>query len=338
MKPMLILSYLLLAATASPAQEPLGPCRFDTAALSFAGTPAEQAECLMRKVVWKGELKPQKLPKVLHALLSGEHGPPAPFRDAALAAFPEHYRAYAAQHAQAPVSITEEGLPLLYFVIHDTSMPFLGREVFPKRLDSDLRVNDLTPYVREDPVGHIFLNRSGQIWPGHDFAENWRATKFETRVIGYPARGRFTHIELVQPRRYARGSASLGDTLAPRPGFSREQYRQLAALYVYASARAGHWLIPAQHATLDAGLEDAHDDPQNFEIKAFARELELLINPRRKQPQSPAAPPFRHRLRPHRHHETPAGFALFGWPLDFEHIARAVSFQLRCKCQGFRLG
>ena len=55
------------------------------------------------------------------------------------------------------------------------------------------------------------------------------------------------------------------------------QYRMLAALYVYASARAGAWLIPAQHNTVDAGIPDAHDDPQNFELKQFARELEKLV-------------------------------------------------------------
>jgi hypothetical protein len=290
---MIIASVLaaMLAETSPVLAQTPGTCRFDIPTLTFAGTPAEQATCLMQKVVWKGALRPQKLPKVLHALLSGEHGPPARYRDGALAAFPEHYRDYAIRHADSPVSKTEAGLPLLYFVIHDTSMPFLGTERFPRALDSDLRVNDLRPYVLEYPVGHIFLNRAGQIWPGHEFAESWRATKFETRVVGYPARGRFAHIELVQPRRYAPGSTSLGDTLAPKPGFSREQYRQLAALYVYASARAGTWLIPAQHATLDAGLEDAHDDPQNFELKDFGRELELLINPQRMPPRSPDALP-----------------------------------------------
>ncbi len=70
-------------------------------------------------------------------------------------------------------------------------------------------------------------------------------------MVGVPARGRFVHIELVQPRRHSPGSKSLGDTLAPKPGFSKAQYRQLAALYVYASARAGEWLIPAFHATVD---------------------------------------------------------------------------------------
>ena len=59
----------------------------------------------------------------------------------------------------------------------------------------------------------------------------------------------------------------------------------LAALYVYVSARAGRWLIPGFHATVDAGIPDAHDDPQNFELERFAAELEALVSPQpRKQP------------------------------------------------------
>jgi hypothetical protein len=50
----------------------------------------------------------------------------------------------------------------------------------------------------------------------------------------------------------------------------------LAALYVYVSARAGRWLIPAQHNTVDSTIPDAHDDPQNFDLQAFGKELEKL--------------------------------------------------------------
>lgn len=270
----------LLCLGARPAlADEIGHCRFDTATLTFAGTPVEQAQCLVQKVQWKGELKRQKLPRVLRSLISGEGGPPAPYQAAAMALFPEPYRAYASEHAADPASKTEAGIPLAYFVVHDTSTPFLGDAPFPRHLDTDAEINSFEPYLAKEPVAHIFLNRYGQIWPGHDFARPWRATKLETRVVGVPARGRFVHIELVQPRRHAPGSTSLGDTLAPKPGFSKAQYRQLAALYVYVSARAGRWLIPAFHATVDAGIPEAHDDPQNFELKQFARELEQLIKP-----------------------------------------------------------
>ena len=44
-----------------------------------------------------------------------------------------------------------------------------------------------------------------------------------------------------------------------------------------ASVRTGAWLIPAFHAVIDEGIYDKHDDPQNFELEAFAASLEKLL-------------------------------------------------------------
>ena len=273
-----VLLPIIAAALPVPAlADEIGECRFDRETLSFAGDRVEQATCLLRKIEPLAVRKAQKLPPVIHRLMEDPGAPSLGMMEAALAAFPEPYRAYAIEHARDPVSQTQAGLPLLYFVIHDTSTPFYGDEPFPKRLESDLLVNSFEPYIAREPVAHIFLNRVGQIWAGHDFVEPWRATKLESYVIGPAARGRFVHIETVQPRRFAPGSDSLANTVGPQPGFSKAQYRMLAALYVYASARAGRWLIPAQHNTVDAGIPDAHDDPQNFELDRFAQELEALI-------------------------------------------------------------
>ena len=278
----IIIAILLLAATPAWAQDvpvgPVGLCRFDPATLTFAGTPAEQAECLMQKVARGGAIAPRPLPVTFKALLAKGRAPTPEQSKAAIAAFPEPYRGFATLYADWPPSRTSGGMPLAYFVIHDTSMPFLGNDPFPRDPDRDLRVNDLWVYATDEPVAHIFLNRAGTIWPGHELVEGWRATKLESWVVGPAARGRFFHVETVQPRRYAPGSTSLGDTLAPVPGFSTAQYRMLAALYVYASARAGAWLIPAQHATMDAGLPDGHDDPQNFEVEKFAAEVERILD------------------------------------------------------------
>lgn len=274
-----VLAALTLAAPLSAEQ--VGGCKFDRATLTFAGTPVEQATCLLRKVRLLGEKDSQPLPPVIRQLLEGGGAPSPAQNEAAMAAFPQPYQAYARQYADWPASKTEAGLPLLYFVIHDTSHPFYGADRFPKRLDTDHRINAFTPYMdatfAKAPVAHIFLSRYGQIWAGHDFSEPWRATKLESRVIGAPARGRFVHIETIQPRRYIEGYTDRGHTYGPRPGFSKAQYRQLAALYVYASARAGRWLIPAFHATVDDQIPEAHDDPQNFELERFAKELEKLV-------------------------------------------------------------
>ncbi len=277
-----IASVLALSLVAPAMAEEIGECRFDRDTLTFAGTPLEQASCLLRKVKLLGEKEPQPLPPVIARLITQGGAPSAAMKEAALAAFPQPYQDYARLHANDPASQTEGGLPVAYFVIHDTSEPFYGNDPFPKNLDTDLRVNSFTSYMDQTfgsaPVAHIFLSRYGQIWAGHDFQEPWRATKLESRVVGVPARGRFVHIETVQPRRFLPGATSRGQTQGPVPGFSKAQYRMLAALYVYASARAGHWLIPGFHATVDAGIPDAHDDPQNFELKQFAKELEKLVN------------------------------------------------------------
>jgi hypothetical protein len=279
---------LILLSLASPIRaEPIGECRFDPKTFAFAGTPVEQATCLLRKVRLLGDKAPQPLPDVLALLLTSENAPTPAQKAAAIAAFPEPYRSYAREHQDRPASTTQAGLPLHYFVIHDTSTPFYGAEPFPRWLDRDHRVNDFTPYMdgtfADSPVAHIFLSRYGQIWAGHDFSEGWRATKLESRVIGPAARGRFAHIEVIQPRRFLPGYTDREHTRGPRPGFSKAQYRQLAALYVYASARAGHWLIPAFHTTIDAGIPDAHDDPQNFKLRMFAKDLERLVNPPRRR-------------------------------------------------------
>ena len=280
------LAFLLTLVAMPAAAEEIGECRFDRDTLTFAGTPVEQATCLLRKIGVLAQRTPQPLPAVFAELLSGNGAPTAVHKAAALAAFPQPYQDYARTWADTPLSKTEAGLPALYFVIHDTSTPFYGDQPFPRHLDTDWAVNSFQPYMdgtfAREPVAHIFLSRYGQIWAGHEFQEGWRATKLESRMVGPAARGRFVHIETVQPRRYIKGFADRSHTYGPTPGFSAAQYRQLAALYVYTSARAGRWLIPAQHNTVDAGIPDAHDDPQNFELERFAAEVEKLVSPPRK--------------------------------------------------------
>jgi len=282
MKRLLALPLLLTPLTALA--EEIGECRFDRDTLTFAGSPLEQATCLLRKIEPLAVRKAQPLPKVIVRLMTDASPPTPAMKEAALAAFPEPYRTYAREHADDPVSKTEEGLPLLYFVIHDTSEPFYANDPFPPGLNNDLKVNSFASYMDTTfaaaPVAHIFLNRVGQIWAGHEFSEPWRATKLESRIVGPRARGRFVHIETVQPRRFLPGATSRGQTYGPKPGFTPDQYRMLAALYVYVSARAGRWLIPAQHNTVDAGIPDAHDDPQNFELKRFGKEVEKLVGKR----------------------------------------------------------
>jgi hypothetical protein len=81
---------------------------------------------------------------------------------------------------------------------------------------------------------------------------------------------------MIQPRRGGPGHRRSG-IAAPDPGFTSAQYDRLALLYVVASVRAGEWLVPAFHAVLDGDIRGGHDDPQNFDLGAFAAALEEVI-------------------------------------------------------------
>ena len=39
----------------------------------------------------------------------------------------------------------------------------------------------------------------------------------------------------------------------------------------------GEWLVPAYHAAIDAGIPDAHDDPQNFDLNLWSKRLNALL-------------------------------------------------------------
>ena len=74
------------------------------------------------------------------------------------------------------------------------------------------------------------------------------------------------------------GRGRRNDALAPTPGFSDVQYDRLALIYAIASVRAGRWLIPAFHVAINSGIRGGHDDPQNFDVAAFAAGIERLAN------------------------------------------------------------
>jgi len=283
---------LLAFATAHPAAAAVvGACRFDTDTLSFAGTPAEQASCLLRPVRRGGyiALQPVRLPPVL----AGSVGRPV---EVDVARLRRHLAAVGFRRAgfgsiDAAVSRNVSGHAARYFVIHDTSWPDLGDAPFPVDLDASASINRLAGYAGPQSVAHAFVNRRGEVLRGHDFSVPWRATKLETLVIGEASKGLFLHIELIQPRRRDGGGALQDEAAAPHPGFSLAQYDRLALLYLCASIRAGHWMIPAFHAALDEGLDDGHDDPQNFELDLFAKALVEVLDQVNLEPPVRANPP-----------------------------------------------
>jgi hypothetical protein len=254
----------------------MGPCGFEPARLAFAGEPEAQARCLMRPVGVRAKLGPilDALPPAFAERIGGNA--PLPSR----AALTAHLTAIGFADAFVanlfwPVSRAQDGDPFApsarYLVLHDTSGPYLRR--FPDNLDTTARFNNLRNFHCSDhwALAHVVINRPGDIYVGHDFAEPWRATKFERATgFGTDLKGLFLHVEMIQPRR------GRGGTIAPTPGFTAEQYDRLALVYVTASVRAGQWLIPATHAAIDNGVKNGHDDPQNFEFASFAASLARL--------------------------------------------------------------
>ncbi len=269
-----------------PVMAQYAPGIFDEQTMQFAGTPVEQARCLLR---------PNKIGGVLGAELKSLPKPLESLIGTSVKIKKENVRKYLRKNKideetiggslDQPLSSAKlpngETIPALYFIIHDTSSPYLKDEPFPGNFnkDKDWRGNDLTVWINQ-PVAHIFVNRLGDSLTTTPFDETTRkgwGTKFARDFLKADAKGLQIHIELIQPRRRDPDNANPeNDRIAPLPGFTKAQYKRLALLYVAASLRRGTWLIPAYHSAIDAGIRDAHDDPQNFELKRFAESLKKL--------------------------------------------------------------
>lgn len=270
---------ILAALVATPAlAQPVGRCGFDRATLSFRGTASDQAKCLLAPVRKFGSLGPalDTLPPVRSKRIgTGLRIDRAKFAAALANAGVD------AGNLTKPVSRGRGGAVdaprARYFVIHDTSSPWLDNRPFPAAVDSDQAINNVASFLGVNAVAHIFILRNGKTATGHDYSVPWRATKLETQAIGLPAKGIFLHNELVQPRRRDPAGGPRNDAIAPVPGFSLAQYDTLALLYAAGSLRAGQWLIPGYHAVIDAGQADAHDDPQNFDLATFDAALGRLL-------------------------------------------------------------
>jgi hypothetical protein len=266
-------------------------CAWNADAFSFTGTPVEQAQCLLRTVSIGGEVA--DAPTVLPSALASTIGRPVAFDIVALRTWLQARgidESAIGGALDAPLSATEGEPTRLarYFVIHDTSWIHCERGDFPANTDApDAPWNRAETWL-DYPQAHLFITRDGASYApqGRTFATPWRAVKFE-KHLGIPSRGLFLHIENVQlrrpqladdaPLRNEKGDCA-NDRIAQSPGFSPAQLQRLALVYAAASLRAGEWLIPAYHAVLDAGIPGGHDDPQNFDLSAWAAEICTLRN------------------------------------------------------------
>jgi hypothetical protein len=270
-----------------PAAAQNKPCKFDEKTLQFVGKSVEQAKCLLRPNAIGGVLGEElkSLPKPLENLIGQSVG-----------VSKVNLRKYLSKNkideetigGSLDKPLTNAKLPngdeiqTIYFIIHDTSSPYLKDELFPADFDTNAswKGNDLTIWLKQ-PVAHSFINRLGNSITTTPFDETVRkgwGTKFARDFLKSEGKNLQIHIELIQPRRRdATNSNPANDLIAPFPGFSEKQYERLALLYVAASVRRGTWLIPAYHSSIDAGIKDAHDDPQNFELQKFAEKLKNLL-------------------------------------------------------------
>ncbi len=269
--------FTALVIGASPAEAAPRECAFDAEADAFVGAPDRQAACLLRAVAKWGHVS--RSDRAVHEVFAARVGRPV---DVTAEQLRSHVSALGLDEGafggplDAPVSRANDGdedAPLArYFVVHDTSTPNFGDAAFPSDIDTSAAVNDLERYVKRTAVAHLFIARTGGTRVGHDFGVPWRATKRE-KLIGDRAKGLFLHVELIQPRRRDPKGGAKNDAIAPSPGFTVAQYDALALAYVAASVRAKRWLVPALHAALDAGLAGAHDDPQGFDVDAWAERV-----------------------------------------------------------------
>ena len=263
------------------------PCQFDEKTLQFTGTPIVQARCLLRPNKIGGNLGEQlkSLPKPLEKIIGGK-----------ISIKKDKLRKFLIEkkldenalggNLDEPLSNAKlpggETIQALYFIIHDTSSPYLKDEEFPVNFnsDQDWKGNNLEIWLK-NPVAHVFVNRLGDSITTSPFSEPARkgfGTKFARDFLKADAKGLQIHIELVQPRRRdTKNSNPNNDRIAPFPGFTAAQYERLALLYICTSVRRGSFLIPAYHSAIDAGIKDAHDDPQNFELDKFARAIDKLL-------------------------------------------------------------
>lgn len=240
----------------------------------------EQAKCLLRQPRIGGQVGPvlDRLPSPLDQLLT------KPTIDLTKEQFRKYLVANSIREQDIggsldnPVSKNGSNEIARYFVIHDTSAPNFGNKPFLDNINrSSWSGNNLATAPK---VAHIFVNRVGNSVTKIDFKTPVDATKYERNDSQI---GLFLHVESVQPRRckpksgQTKCSEPFNDMIAPDPGFTKEQLKRLAVVYIAASVRRGKWLIPAFHVALDQGVGD-HDDPQNFILEKWTEQLNLVLN------------------------------------------------------------
>ncbi len=253
--------------------------QFDTASCSFSGTKIEQAEYLLRLVQPRGVVKKENavLPDFLSSLLTGETSLISEKDLSDYILINQLNEEEIGGSIQDSIAQNAKMIKAKYFVIHDVSTPNYKLKDFP------IDINEETwPYnqVKEKwniKKAHVFIGRTGKSHSPVYLSTPWRATKFELNVLDEQfSKGLFIHAELIQPRKSDPIAWSNNDIIAPTPGFTSDQYKRLALIYLIASHRSGGYMVPVFHAVLDEGIKGGHDDPQHFSLAAFNDAIEQV--------------------------------------------------------------
>lgn len=256
----------------------IGLCGFDKTTLSFQGSVAEQTSCLLRFVRKKGAGSDvQTIPSVIADRVTK----PTNITTTQLSECLTNLKVNAADVGGALVA-NKATAKRKYFVIHDTSSPELVAPAsFPSNInEASWSGNDIARgWNKLFSRVNVLINRVGVSRTMTDISASRSepAVKLENNSQVRASRQLFVHVENIQPR--IRPVGSWGH-LAPNPGFSEAQLYRLALVYVVASVRAGHWLIPAFHFNIDSDLYrgvDVHDDPQGFDLAKWGAKIEAVI-------------------------------------------------------------
>jgi hypothetical protein len=282
-----------LKAGVTDAEARAGLCGFDLTTRRFKGSAVEQAECLTRRVKPGGAIGGATLTAFLRQRVGETTGVSR-----------DQLSAYVDELGLDSVAslggLVEASVNADYFIIHDTSTPNCSQpgwsDTLCPRLGELPAARDTGPWAEElgylghpkpypDRLAHAWTNRIGGSITELTFDQPLRSTKFESCLDTPLKEGLFLAIENTQPRVADPETRQPNDRIAPQPGFTPAQYERLALLYVTASVRRGRWLIPAFHAVLDARFRSGHDDPQNFEMRAFSTAVRAHVNQIARQPR-----------------------------------------------------
>ena len=167
----------------------MGVCAFDPETLSYAGTPVQQAMCLMRGMDVSRNLLPRlsSLPAPLANRIGQTTGLPS---RATLSNYlaQQGLEGDLGDYLWLPVSRARNndlGSPMArYFVIHDTSGPNYGHRAFPDDIDQSPKLNDLRNFYCPDgwSKAHVFISRTGELLVGHDYSIAWRERRHSPHV------------------------------------------------------------------------------------------------------------------------------------------------------------